>query len=895
MISCPPVDKWHQYLQDRLTRTENGLLTEHLEACPACEETLGGLVAPCGPARVKTADSSPPVPELVANLRRLWSAAFPPADRQAPEFWPTIEGYHILGVLGRGGLGIVYRAVQEDLGREVALKMLAGGEWSSAADARCLLHDAQTAAQLTHDHIVPIYAVGQHLGLPYCVMKWIEGGSLAERVADLVLEPRQVTRLVAAAARALHYAHQHGVCHRDVKPGNILLQVRPRHPASDASNSTLGSLRPRLADLDACVSDFGLARRMQEEAGLTQSGTVRGTPGYMAPEQIRSEKPSPAADIYSLGAVLYECLTGQAPARAATAFDTLLMTLHKEPERPRVLNSRLSRDLETVCLKCLEKEPQRRYTSAADLAADLERWLRGEPVRARRVGPGGRAWRWCRRKPLIAGLAAALLVAVAGGLLASLLLWRQAVQNKDRAVLREAQALASLRNEETARRELEEKSAKLRDMLHTTIQPGRTRPISLQGMDPHREALLVRAELQLSDMLRNSARDDELRELLATVLTQLGAIRVRQNHDGRAQEFLERAAALWESLPREQARAPEDRAWLAITFACLEQIYERQGQADRAQRAFESAISVWLGLVRELPGTPPGFVLVDADLDIGWALITLGTSDRGVPQRIVQVRDRLSRLAEAPARDLFFDLVRVGYWHGEADNPYPSGEQTRVLANLREAVAILQRLLPQVNLPRNTRCRLACSALLVSKDLRRHGSSEEALRLSEQARGTLQELLQESPQERGLVDALGQAWNEIAKDHWDLNQTEETLTACRNAVEMQRRVCALAHGGLDSKRDLAWRYCQLGRKLCELGRLDEAEACFRERQAQWPTDADPQVEAADELRKWAAQLGNEKDHLTPSQQLERQRYLELGERLERQGGTNPPAVQSAKR
>jgi serine/threonine protein kinase/tetratricopeptide (TPR) repeat protein len=842
---------------------------------------LAGLVAPGGKGRVGTAGVSTPPPELLASLRGLWSSAFPFVDAASPGCWPTIEGYEILGMLGRGGMGIVYRARQKDLGREVALKMLAAGEWSSAAEVRRLLHDAEMAAQLRHDHIVPVYAVGQYRGLPFCVMELVAGGSLAQRVADLVTEPREAARLVAAAACALHYAHLHGICHRDVKPANILLRVRYPHPPAVATdpNFLSGPPRPRLGDLDACVSDFGLARRTQDEAGLTQTGAVVGTPGYMAPEQIRSEKPSPAADVYGLGAVLYECLTGQTPSRAATPFDTLLVTLHKDPERPRVLNSRLARDLETICLKCLEKEPQRRYASAGALADDLERWLRGEPVRARRVSPFGRAWRWCRRNPVIAGL----LLAVTGGVFASLFLWRQALTSL-------GNEMVALANEQVARRESEEDNARLRDLLARSIHPQMTGVLVSQGMDPMRENMLAEAEPCLSFLLQRREQDSDLREMLATVLTQLGAIRAMQDRDAEAQVFLERAVALWEGWPAGETRTPENRTWLAIAHACLEQVYERQGRPDRAQESFASVLGVWQALAKEPLAPRNGWVQVNAHLDIGWALITGGSSRRVAPRRFEEVRDRLSRSPGGAEGDLFFDLVRVAYWQRETEKPNPSRDPALVLAEIRDAAAILKHWVPQAGLHRNTRSQAACIALQVGKTLRRAKVPEEALLLSELAQRTLQDLLQESSKECGLLDALSQAWNEIGKARWDLNQAEETLTACRNALDAQRQAFALAPQVPGCRTNLEWRYLQLGRKLCELGRLGEAEACFRERQALSPGSATGQAEVLRELRKWAAQVGKDKDNLSPAEQQKRQRYLDLCARLEQQGFGADPAV-----
>jgi eukaryotic-like serine/threonine-protein kinase len=415
---------------------------------------------------------SHPPPELLTRLRRLWSAAFPSEDPTAPECWPKIEGYEILGVLGRGGMGIVYRARQNGLGREVAVKMLAAGQWSSAQDARRLLKEAETAAQLQHNHIVPVYAVGQYRELPYCVMELITGGSLAQRVADLVAAPREAARLIADAARALHYAHLHGICHRDVKPANVLLRVRgPRLPTAEHDATAMpASSQPRLCDVDACLSDFGLARRTLDEAGLTQQGAVIGTPGYVAPEQIRSERPSPVADVYGLGAVLYECLTGQPPFQATTPFDTLLLTLQKEPERPRVLNSRLPLDLETVCLKCLDKEPRQRYATAEALADDLERWLGGNPVCARPVSPLGRAWRWCRRNPLRVSLVGIGLASSIATMIAVERAWYAAelrLERDGKEIARAAAVEAQGQAEEARNRETQakEKEAALREEL----------------------------------------------------------------------------------------------------------------------------------------------------------------------------------------------------------------------------------------------------------------------------------------------------------------------------------------------------------------------------------------------------------------------------------------------
>jgi WD40 repeat protein len=305
----------------------------------------------------------------------------------------NVPGHEILSELGRGGMGVVYQARQTKLGRLVALKMILSGAHAGATDLARFRTEAEAVARLQHTNIVQIFEVGEHDGLPYFSLEFCGGGSLERKLNGTPLPPREAVALVEQLARAMHAAHQKGVVHRDLKPANVLL-------ADDGT--------PK-------VTDFGLAKKL-DEAGQTATGSVMGTPSYMAPEQAggKSGEIGPAADVYALGAILYECLTGRPPFKAATAMDTLLQVVADDPLPPTRLAPRTPRDMEIICLKCLQKEPQRRYAGADGLADDLRHFLSGEPITARPVGTLERAAKWVRRRPAAAALLGVSVVAAFG-------------------------------------------------------------------------------------------------------------------------------------------------------------------------------------------------------------------------------------------------------------------------------------------------------------------------------------------------------------------------------------------------------------------------------------------------------------------------------------------------
>jgi putative methionine-R-sulfoxide reductase with GAF domain/predicted Ser/Thr protein kinase len=313
---------------------------------------------------------------------------------------PAAPGYEVLELLGQGGMGAVYKARQLSLNRTVALKMIPVDRPAEASVLGRFRTEVEAVARLRHPHIVQIYEVGEHQGRPFFSMEYVEGGSLALKLSRGLPTPREAAALVETLARAVQHAHARGIVHRDLKPGNILLEP----------------------DGAPKVTDFGVARLVSDDPeitgwfGPTRTGDILGTPNYMAPEQAagRTREAGPAADIYSLGAILYECLAGRPPFAGPTPVAALHQVIHDDPVPPAQVQPRVPRDLQTICLRCLEKEPARRYATAADLADDLCAFLAGESIRARPAGPRQRLKRWARRRPTAAVLLAVAAVAVAG-------------------------------------------------------------------------------------------------------------------------------------------------------------------------------------------------------------------------------------------------------------------------------------------------------------------------------------------------------------------------------------------------------------------------------------------------------------------------------------------------
>ncbi len=446
MIPCPAPKQLHLLLADKVNGPEAEILEGHVENCPICQQTLEALTA--GAAQGGQLSSVADVPGATrvgtgnAFLRRLergppvraWMPATVAGTELAPVVAsapPIVPGYEVLNELGRGAMGVVYKAWQINLSRIVVLKTLQARAWSNPDEqARMRIEASEAAARLEHPHIVRIYEIGEVGGQPYLALEYVDGGSLEQKLRGVPQPPAASASLLEQVARAMHHAHEHGVIHRDLKPSNILLN------AAGAPK----------------VSDFGLAK-LTSGSGATLSGMIMGTASYMAPEQARGNARAVGApaDVYALGSLLYEMLTGRPPFRGESVHDTLQQVLSEEPVPPHRLQPSVSRDLETICLHCLRKEPERRYASAAELANDLKRFLDGAPIRARPVGVLERGLKWARRRPAVAVLSLAVLVVSLFGFALVTWQWGRARDERHNAIERaEAEAAAHHRAQRLA-------------------------------------------------------------------------------------------------------------------------------------------------------------------------------------------------------------------------------------------------------------------------------------------------------------------------------------------------------------------------------------------------------------------------------------------------------------
>jgi serine/threonine-protein kinase len=491
--------------------------------------------------------------------------------------------YELLAQLGRGGMGVVYRARQRSLNRLVALKMILAGQHAGPTELRRFRNEAEAIAALSHPHIVPVYEVGECAGQPYFTMKLIAGGSLAARQADFTDRPRDAARLVSTIARAVHYAHEHGVLHRDLKPSNVLLD----------------------ADGLPHVSDFGLAKRVDRSetntcpTELTATGALLGTPGYMAPEQASGHRlaMTTATDVYGLGTILYALLTGRAPFQGDDLFHILDRVRTEPPTRPGRDNPRLERDLELICLKALEKEPARRYASAAAFADELDRFLHGHPLSLTRpVSRAERAWRWYRRHRLPATLAGLLSLAILGVAIVAPIVALSLRASAHRERLARDRA-------ENERDRAETNFRTARDAVDQFTALGESPQLRARGLEKLRATLLGRAAKFYERFTREASDNPALEAERARSYLRVGRISRELGSNKDALTAQERAREVFARLVRDPGNSADYEDGLAQALEDAGQTYQLLGQPAQARSALEQGLPIRQRLAREHPAS----------------------------------------------------------------------------------------------------------------------------------------------------------------------------------------------------------------------------------------------------------------------------------------------------
>jgi serine/threonine-protein kinase len=619
MHACPPLARLKQLLAGDLAGAAPPDLEDHVRGCPRCQGLLEDLADDGGLREWRPADGVPTAPHaepgLVAVLHRLHAAVTPPPTvplsfpgpaRRAGDLG-SLGPYALETEVGRGGMGVVFRGRDEALQRQVAVKLLRPELNTEQARAR-FVREAQAMARVRHDHVVGVHAVADPPdGLPYFVMEYLAGETLAARLREQrVLPPRAAAELAAQAADGLAAAHAAGLVHRDVKPGNILLDP--------------GTGRAK-------IGDFGLARLGAVPSGLTQEGMLLGTPFYMSPEQARGEEPDARTDVYSLGVTLYELLTGDVPFRGA-AHLVLRQVLCDDPRPPRLLNDAVPRDLETICLKAMAREPARRYQSAAAFRDDLRRFLNGEPIRARPVGPPGRTWRWCRRNPVVAGLLAVLALALAGAVWQ----WQRAESNAAESGRQHTRAEENLAKART--------SFRLLAVAHGTLanlhgQAGR----GAEALAAYTTARELQERLVAEDPTDDLAQHD-----LALTYNNLGWLSADPHE---ALRLHERARAIRQKLLAANPTSTLARHDLARTYENMGGAHQSRGEWGECRRCRRRACDLLEETVRDEPAVVLyRRALADSYLNLGVALAHLEEVDEAV--RVTELaRREYQRLADA--------------------------------------------------------------------------------------------------------------------------------------------------------------------------------------------------------------------------------------------------------
>jgi serine/threonine protein kinase len=859
---CPANRRLGDLLNGQLDPAESTDLEAHLETCPACQAALARLTedAAVGQWRqVIRADTATPAPvsdppeSFLQGLKkelRARGATFLIPPRPANDYdesWPGDRGpaemavppahvgpYTIVREVGRGGMGVVYEAYDERLKRPAAVKMMLAAAYARPECRQRFHQEAEAAARLQHPHIVPVYEVGEHDGKPFFALEFVEGLTLQAYAQHNPCPPREAAELVRQLATAIQHAHERGVVHRDLKPSNILLQKseirkpksqtnsKNQDPKFKTSDMAVSDLRPsdfefvsdfgfRISDFVPKVTDFGLAKHLTSPGDVTRSGDFVGTPNYMAPEQAagRHREVGPAADIYALGAILYELLTGRPPFQGVHPLHTLLQAQTCDPVPARRLQPELPRDLETVCLKCLEKEPARRYATAADLAEDLRRFLVGEPIRARPTGTREQIWKWARRHPaaaLLAGVSLAAVLTLAGVVAAYTSRLRAA---RDRA---EAHARAEHVQRERTRKALDAMSSHLvADWLSS--QPVLT--------PAHRDYL--RDVLQsYEEFAADTGQDEASRAGVAAAYARVGQIQARLGQLAAAEAAWRASSNRYALLAAEFPAVVGYRQRLANAHAQLGRVYQDLGRRAEAEAEVRKALPLVASLEATIPGIPDfRRELAQAHDTLGSLLGSQGRGAEAVAEFQQAQRLQEQLVAAFPRNGLYrWELAKT--CNNLAMGLHGLGKPAKAEAKFRQAHELFSRLADDQPAVPQLREDLATSATNLGRILhttQRPAEAEPILRLALAAWAQLASVFPGVPTYR---ERLAGCHTNLGTVLGQLKRPDAAAEHQRQARTLYERLAADFPGVTAYAVGLAGNCCNLGHLERNQGHLEAA-------------------------------------------------------------------------
>lgn len=763
--------------------------------------------------------------------------------------WPSIEGYEILGMLGRGGMGVVYKACHTQLNRVVAIKTLLSGPHAGPDELQRFRSEAEVVARLQHPNIVQVHDFGEHDGQPFFALEYVGGGTLARRIGNTPQGAEFSAATLVTLSRAIQTANATGIIHRDLKPSNVLLTPD-------------GTLK---------VGDFGLARRLESD-GHTATGAVLGTPGYMAPEQAagRSSEVAGTTDVYGLGAILYHMLTGSPPFRGETQHDIVNQVIEAEPVAPRRLQPRVPQDLETICLKCLHKDPSRRYPTANELADDLERFLSGRPILARPVGAVERAAKWMRRRPALASLIAvstlALLTITVGSAIYSAELKRYSVQLEDeRNEAREARDAAH-RSARVASEQAQLALSTLRSVVFDIQRELKGR----MGMQYLRQRLLDKARSGLDRVAVTAQTSASADYVMATALVEIGEIYQIVGRTDEALDFIGRGLILFQQLERD---APDDlklRHAQAAALSSLGGLHRTRGDSAAAVSALERSLEIRRRIMDSHRGDQENGrrlarILLDLAAiysDRGQSEVAMDSYDESLELLIalsqadednIPVQEdlataynergihRLKYRDDATGRDDIVEAVRIREslidggdpdgrlerqvaatvpWDSLGQAHVASGDLTAATEVWRKSLAVRREWAEQDPFNVDAKQSLAVSLRQVGDTLRDAGDPAGARLHYDEALTICRELSDSDPSNAAVASHLSASYGRMAAIDLELGDLTAARRAVLEAVRIYTELSKLDQLNLHFRRDLVSSGSELIAVLTKLGELD---------------------------------------------------------------------------